>query len=162
MAYSQMAESIRGNYSDCCLTDSYTEPNCRIDVSGLDSSELATVHGDLNQRCPNHGVATRLCDRLIFGRLNQDFICAVEIKGGKNPELSKAIKQIQGGLDFAKSILRNRIVDKWYPLLFFDGKMKGNDLRLLNTRKVSYGGRPKSKLIDRIACGSSLLTHLNR
>ena len=76
--------------------------------------------------------------------------------------MSKAIKQIQGGLDLAKSILRNRIVDKWYPLLFFDGKMKGNDLRLLNTRKVSYGGRPKSKLIDRIDCGSSLLAYLNR
>ncbi len=160
MAYSQIAESIRGTYGDCCLTDLYEEPNCRIDVSGMEDSELATIHGDFNQRCPNHGVATRLCDRLIFGRLNGDFICAAELKGGRNPEVPKAISQIQGGLELARSILRNRTIEKWYPLLFFRGRMKGNDLRAIQTRTVSYGG--KRKLVDRIDCGSSLLNYLNR
>ena len=160
MAYSQMAESIRRTYGDCCLTESYTEPNCRIDVSGLESSELATVHGDLNQRCPDHRVANRLCDRLIFGRLNGDFICAAELKGGRNPEVPKAIRQIQGGLELARSMFGNRTIERWYPLLFFRGKMKGNDLRAIQTRTVSYGG--KKKLIDRIDCGSSLLKYLNR
>ena len=51
----------------------------------------------------------------------------------------------------ARSILGNRTVERWYPLLFFRGKMKGNDLRTLQTRTVSYGG--KRKLIDRIGCG---------
>jgi hypothetical protein len=160
MVYSQMAESIRNTYGDCCLCDSYVEPNCRIDVSGLKDSELAAIHGDHNQRCPNHGVDSRLCDRLIFGRLNGDFICAAELKGGGNPEVPKAISQIQGGLDLARSILQNRTVDKWYPLLFFRGRMRGNDLRAIQTRTVSYGG--KRKLIDRIDCGSSLLNYLNR
>ncbi len=160
MAYSQMAERIRGTYGDCCLTDSHSEQNCRIDVSGMGDSELATIHGDLNQRCPNHEVTTRLCDRLIFGRLDEDFICAAEFKGGRNPKVPKAISQIQGGLNLARSILGNRIVEKWYPLLFFSGKMKGNDLRTLQTKRVSYGG--KKKLIDRIDCGSSLLSYLNR
>lgn len=160
MAYSQMAENILATYGDCCLTDSYAEPSCRIDVSGLESSDLATVHGDFNQQCRNHGAPGRLCDRLIFGRLNDDFICAAELKGGKNPEIPKAIRQIQGGLDLARSILRNRTIERWYPLLFFSGKMKGNDLRALQTRTVSYGG--KKKLIDRLGCGASLLTYLNR
>ena len=162
MVYSQLAESIRSTYAACCLTDSYSETNCRIDVSGLDRSELATVHGDCNQRCQKHKVSSRLCDRLIFGRLDQDFMCAVEIKGGKNPEVSKAIKQIQGGLDLAKSILQNRTVERWYPLLLFSGKMKGNDLRILQTRKVAYSGKEKKKLVDRIDCGSSLLAYLNK
>ena len=43
MAYSQLAESIRDTYGNCCLTDSFTEPNCRIDVSGLEDSRLATI-----------------------------------------------------------------------------------------------------------------------
>ena len=159
MAYSQMAESIRSTYGNCCLTDSYTEPNCRIDISGLESSDVATVHGDLNQGCPTHGAAGRLCDRLIFGRFKEDFICAVELKGGRNPEVPKAISQIQGGLDLARSILGSRLVDKWYPMLFFGGSMRGNDLRAIQTRTVSYGG--KKKLIDRIDCGSSLLGYLN-
>ena len=166
MAYSQLAESIRSTYGNCCLTDSYTESNCRIDISGLESSELASVHGDLNQRCPTHGVASRLCDRLIFGRLTDDFICAAELKGGRNPEVPKAVSQIQGGLDLARSILGNRTIDRWYPLLFFTvggrnkGRMKGNDLSTLRTSRVSYGG--KKKLVDRIDCGSSLLGYLNR
>lgn len=166
MTYSQMAASIRETYGDCCLTDSFTEPNCRIDVSGLENPQLAAIHGDLNQRCSNHGVAARLCDRLIFGRLNGDFICAAELKGGKNPEVPKAISQIQGGLDLARSILGNRTIERWYPLLFFTvggrnrGKMKGNDLSALRTKRVSYGG--KKKLVDRIDCGSSLLAYLNR
>ncbi len=160
MAYSQIAENIRETHGDCCLTDSYTESNCRIDVLGLENSQLATIHGDLNQRCPNHRVATRLCDRLIFGKLNGDFICVAELKGGRNPEVPKAISQIQGGLNLARSILGNRIVEKWYPLLFFRGRMRGNDLRAIQTRTVSYSG--KKKLIDRIDCGSSLRQYLNR
>ena len=160
MAFSRLADSIRDTYSDCCLTDSYVDQNCRIDTSGLDEPNLTTIHGDQNQRCPNHGVVTRLCDRLIFGRLNNDFICAAELKGGRNPEVPKAISQIQGGLNLARSILGNRTVEQWYPLLFFRGRMKGNDLRTLQTRTVSYGG--KRKLIDRIDCGSRLLDYLNR
>ncbi len=160
MAYSQFGESIRNTYGTCCLTDSYSEPNCRMDVSGLEDSELATIHGDLNQSCRNHGVASRLCDRLMFGKLHGDFICAAELKGGRNPEVPKAISQIQGGLNLARSILRNRTIEKWYPLLFFRGKMRGNDLRVIQTRTVSYGG--KKKLVDRIDCGSSLRAYLNR
>ena len=99
MAFSRLAESIRDTYGDCCLTESYAEPNCRIDTSGLEGPQLAAIHGDLNQRCPNHRVATRLCDRLIFGRLNEDFVCAAELKGGRNSEVPKAIAQIQGGLN---------------------------------------------------------------
>ncbi len=160
MAYSQLAESIRSIYGSCCLTDSYADRNCRINVSGLESAELATIHGDFNQSCRNHRVDSRLCDRLIFGRLKEDFICAAELKGGRNPEVPKAIRQIQGGLNLAGAILRNRTVEKWYPLLFFSGKMKGNDLSALRTKKVSYGG--KKRLLDRIDCGSSLLDYLNR
>ena len=160
MAYSQLAESIRTTYRDCCLTESYAEPNCRIDVSGLEDANLATIHGDLNQRCRDHGVASRLCDRLIFGHHKGDFVCAAELKGGRNPEVPKAIRQIQGGLNLARTILRNRTIERWYPLLFFRGKMKGNDLRTIQTRTVRYNG--KSKLVDRLDCGSSLLAYLNR
>jgi hypothetical protein len=96
----------------------------------------------------------------MFGKLHGDFICAAELKGGRNPEVPKAISQIQGGLNLARSILRNRTIEKWYPLLFFRGKMRGNDLRVIQTRTVSYGG--KKKLVDRIDCGSSLRAYLNR
>ena len=158
MASFQFPESIRREYGACCLTNSYEEPNCRIDISRFGCSALATVHGDLNQRCSNHRRPARLCDRVIFGSLNEDFICAAEIKGGKNPEVPKAIRQIQGGLDLARSMLQSLSIEHWYPLLFSSGKMKGNDLRTLQTRRVSYGG--KKKYVDRIDCGTSLYDFL--
>ena len=160
MANSQVAEAIRNTYGDCCLTNSYTDQNCSIDISGLDRSDLATVHGDQNQSCQEHKRPNRLCDRLVFGQLDGDFLCAIELKGGKNPGVPTAIRQIQGGLELARSILQNHPLKRWYPLLFFNGKMKGNDLRTLQTRRVSYGG--KKKLIDQIDCGSSLFSYLSR
>ena len=160
MAYSQMSDSIRSTYGDCCLTHEYAEPNCRIDVSGLEDANLAAIHGDRNQSCQRHRVSSHLCDRLVFGQLGQDFVCSIEMKGGKNPEVSTAIRQIQGGLDLAKSILDNRVVGKWYPLLFYSGKIKSNEYHILQTKKVSYSGKPKT--VDRLDCGSSLLTYLNK
>ena len=160
---SQYSEEIRKEYIGCCLTNSYGENNCSIGLTGITASELTTIHGDLNQSCQKHAVPSQLCDRIIFGRLNSEFVCAAEIKGGKNPEMSKAIKQIQGGLDLAGSILSGKSVEHWYPMLFFSGKMSANDVRLLNTRKVAFGsGKPKSKTVDRLDCGSSLLAYLNK
>ncbi len=115
---------------------------------------LVTIHGDQNQQCSKHKRPGRLCDRLIFGYLGREFICAAEIKGGKNPEVPKAVRQIQGGLDLARELLNNRTQGDWYPLLFFSGKMKGNDLRALSTKTVSFGG--KKKRVVRINCGASL------
>ncbi len=160
MASFGFAGNIRDEYGSCCFTDSYVEQNCRIDISGLNESAIAAIHGDFNQRCLKHKAPGRLCDRLIFGNLNENFICAAELKGGKNPEVPKAIRQIQGGLELAKSILGNRHMAHWYPLLFFRGKMRGNDLRALQTRTVSYGG--KKKLVDRIDCGANLHDYLTR
>ena len=160
---SQFAKEIRREYGHCCLTTSYGENSCSIGLSGITSADLTTIHGDLNQRCKKHGNPSQLCDRIIFGQLDQEFICAVEIKGGKNSEVSKAIKQIQGGLDLARLIVNNNPVDCWYPLLFFSGKMNATELRLLNTKKVSYNdGKPKSKTVVRIDCGSSLLNFLQK
>ena len=50
MANSQLTESIRNTHGNCCLTDSYTDQNCSIDISRLDRTELATIHGDQNQK----------------------------------------------------------------------------------------------------------------
>ena len=150
----ELLEPIRDEYSECCLTNDYQENHCRIDLTGLDPSTLVTIHGDQNQQCSKHKRPGRLCDRLIFGYLGREFICAAEIKGGKNPEVPKAVRQIQGGLDLARELLNNRTQGDWYPLLFFSGKMKGNDLRALSTKTVSFGG--KKKRVVRINCGASL------
>ena len=104
----ELLKPLRDEYSECCLTNDYQENHCRIALTGLDPSTLVTIDGDQNQQCSKHRQPGRLCDRLIFGYLGKEFICAAEIKGGKNPEVPKAVHQIQGGLDLAREMLSNR------------------------------------------------------
>ena len=143
---------------DCCIAGSYQENHCRLDITGLESSLLATLHGSSFQS--NHNWRGRLCDLVIFGRLNGYFVCAVELKGGQSADTSVAIEQIQGGLDLAVSLLQSRAPQKFYPLLLYSGSMPRKELDALRKNMVSYRG--KKERIDRIDCGSRLLDYLNR
>ena len=161
MNSSSLTDAIRREYGGCCLTDSYRDQGCGIDVSGFNPHALVTIHGTQFQRCPKHGSSSRLCDRLIFGRLvrsNRPFVCAAELKGGKNLDASVAIKQIQGGLDLAGRVLSNRSKIDWYPLLFYSGGPQKRELGVLRTRKVRFRG--EQRIVDRVDCGSSLIRYL--
>ena len=156
MTSPKFAETVHTQYHDCCLTNCYENEGCRIDIGGFNSGSLITIHGTKYQHCLKHQKPGRLCDRLIFGRLaSRDFVCAAELKGGKNLHASVAIDQIQNGLTLAHGMLSNQSTVDWYPLLFYRGGLRGHGLRLLGSRKVSFGG--KKKLVERVDCGSSLL-----
>ena len=151
MTSPRFAETVHNQYHDCCLTDCYEDEGCRIDIGGFNPGSLTTIHGTKHQDCLKHRRPGRLCDRLIFGRLdnlNRDLVCAAELKGGKNPDASVAINQIQGGLTLAQGMLDGRSTVDWYPLLFCQGRSRGHGLKLLRSRKVSFRG--KRKLVDRV------------
>ena len=157
MSPRRIAEELRNQHCKCCLTTSYQDHGCKIDVQGLDKSELATIHGDKHQE--HHGTTGKLCDRLIFGEGDENFVCSVELKGGNNVKVSDAILQIQGGLDLAKTLLNSRLDWSWYALLAYSGSMSGKGTQLLRTKTVSFGG--KRRLVDRVDCGFSLLSYLS-
>ena len=162
MTSPKFAETVHNQYHDCCLTDCYEDEGCKIDIGGFNSGSLTTIHGTKHQDCLKHRSPGRLCDRLIFGRLdnlNRDFLCAAELKGGKNLDASVAIRQIQSGLALADVMLDGRSTVDWYPLLFYQGKSRGHALKLLRSKKVFFRGKKKS--VDRVDCGSSLLRHLS-
>ena len=79
MSPSSIAEKLRDKHGDCCLTNSYEDHGCKIDVQGLDQAKLATIHGGKYQK--HHGIEGKLCDRLIFGERDNKFLCSVELKG---------------------------------------------------------------------------------
>ena len=161
MTSPKFAETVHNQYHDCCLADSYEDDGCKIDIGGFNSGVLITIDGTKHQHCLKHRSSGRLCDRLIFGRLaSRDFVCAAELKGGKNLDASVGIKQIQSGLTLAHRMLGNGTTVDWYPLLFYGGSLRGQGLKLLRSRKVSFGGMRKS--VQQVKCGSSLLKHLSR
>ena len=148
---------IRAQHGSCCLTNSYRDRGCTIDVRGLDRSRLATIHGDKHQK--QHEITGKLCDRLIFGDGDRAFLCSVELKGGKNVRVSEAIEQIQRGLDLAVGLLDSDPDWDWYPLMAYRSGVSSTEVRLPLSRRVSFRG--KKKLIDMVKCGFSLLRYLS-
>ena len=151
-------EAVRQAHSHCCITDSYEENRCGLDMRGLDSSRLVTLHGTRYQS--NHCWHGRLCDRVIFGRVNEYFVCAVEFKGGRSADISAAIDQIQGGLNLAAELRLGQWATDWHPLLVYSGGVPMDEVTVIRTRQVSF--RNQRRLVRRVDCGSSLLAYLNR
>ena len=144
--------SIRNEHLDCCITETYEDEGCRLDVSGLSRPSLTTIDGSDYQA--NHPWEGRLCDRIIVGQSNGNFVCAVELKGGRNILMSEAIDQIQRGLDLADSLLQALAPKNWYPLLAYSGSMSGRERDLLRNKRVRFRGG--TARVDRIDCGASL------
>lgn len=158
MTLASRVSGIRTTHRDCCITDIYEDEGCRLDVRGLQQSSLTTISGTNYQS--NHPWQGRLCDRVIIGQSHGNFVCAVELKGGRNITMSDAINQIQRGLDLAASLLQSSSPARWYPLLAYSGSMSRRESNMLRRIKVSYrGGRA---FVDRIACGASLRAYLDR
>ena len=151
-------EAVRQAHSHCCITDSYEENRCGLDMRRLDRSELVTLHGTRYQS--SHGWQGRLCDRVILGRMNGNFVCAVEFKGGRSADISTAIDQIQGGLNLAAELRLGQWATDWHPLLVYSGGMPRDEVTVFRNKKVSFGNQ--RRLVRRIDCGSSLLAYLNQ
>ncbi len=158
MTLESAISNIRREHRNCCLTDSYQENRCRLDITGLDRSSVTTIDGTNYQS--NHKWQGRLCDRIIFGRLGELFVCAVELKGGRSTDVSVAIEQIQGGVNLATLLLQSLLPEKCYPLLLYSGSMPKRERDVFLKTTISYRG--KKMRVDRIDCGSSLLDYLNR
>ena len=158
MTPAKYLKRIRDIHGDCCITNSYEDHGCKVDIRSLDKSALTTIHGDKHQK--HHGLDTKLCDRLIFGQRGKVFVCSVELKGGKNVNVLKAISQVQGGLNLARDLLSAQSECNWYPILAYSGSLNGKGLQLLRAKTVSFRGR--KKVVDREECGFDLHRYLSQ
>ena len=145
-------------HQSCCITDSYEENRCGLDVRGLERSNLIALHGTNYQS--NHRWQGRLCDRIIMGSLDENFVCAVEFKGGRSADIATAIDQIQGGLNLAVDLQLGSWATKWHPILVYSGSVPRDELTVLQRKQVTY--RNQKRLVRRLDCGSSLLNYLNK
>ena len=158
MTQESVLNRVLREHQSCCITDSYEENRCSLDVRGLDHSNLIAVHGTNYQS--NHDWQGRLCDRIIMGNLGKNFLCAVEFKGGRSADIATAIEQIQGGLNLAVALRLGSWATEWYPILVYSGSVPRDELNVLQKRQVTY--RNQKRLVRRIDCGSRLLDYLNK
>ena len=156
MIQDDIVEHIRSIHSQCCITRRSGERNCSLNTRGFDSSSLVMLDGTRYQRA--HSYSDKLCDRIVFGRWEDtNFVCAAELKGGRNLDVSEAIQQIQNGLSVAASALYHHEIDNWFPVLLYRGGLGAIGTTKLRTRLVTLPTRHTNSLeVIKRDCDSSL------
>lgn len=149
-------QNIRQNHVSC-ITKSCQENKCRLQLDGVSPTSLAIIHGAKYQK--SNSFTEKLCDRIVFCGEHGLIMAAVELKGGKNVNISDAREQIQNGLRIAESILGVHPVTEWFPLLLYNGGMHPDETRLLRAKSVEFRGERKN--IDKRNCGTRLSTVLS-
>ena len=132
---------IRRSYPNC-ITESCRERGCSLQLDGFSRASMAIIHGGKYQE--ENDFTEKLCDRIVFCREHGLILAAVELKGGGDVRMSDAIQQIQNGLSVAMTILDNRPVAEWLPLLLYSGSMDPSETRLLRTKPVKFRGQQKN------------------
>ena len=150
-------ERIRRRYASS-TTESCSEDRCSLGLNGLAPESLAIIDGAEYQRAQRF--PEKLCDRMVFLAGRGLVIAAVELKGGRNLDVSTAIEQIQNGLTVAGDILRGCVVKDWIPMLMYSGRMTPRVANVLRTRRVRFRG--ERKIVDRKDCGTQLVTVLEK
>ena len=152
----KIIEEIRDGYADC-MTQSCKEGRCSLRLDDVDPASLAIISGTEYQKTKSF--TDKLCDRILFCGERGLILAAVELKGGKNVDMSAAIKQIQNGLSVADAILGKHTVSDWYPLLLYSGSVGANGTRLLKNKSVKF--KLERKNVMKLGCGTSLSSILS-
>ncbi len=151
MTTPNLVDHIRQAYANC-IARSCKEKSCALQLDNVSQNSLAIVHGTKYQK--THGLTEKLCDRMIFCAEHGFILVAVELKSGRNINMSDAIEQIQNGLGLAADILKNHPVAEWVPVLLYSGGMNSHEIRLLQNKSVKFRG--DRKLVIKRDCGTKL------
>lgn len=130
-----------------CQCVSCSEGNCHVDLTGL-AAQVEVVKLECVKKLLR--LAGRMCDCGIVWK-NRRFIAAVELKGGKNLAVDRAVAQIQQGLHTMESVLSGQTVEDFFPILLFRDR---DPTPSLGAVRVSFRGSQR-RVIAR-PCGARL------
>ena len=156
MNQDDIVEHIRNTHLRCCLTKKSGENRCSLNTRGFGDESLVMLDGSKYQKA--HDYSGKLCDRIVFGHWGERrFVCAVELKGGRNVDVSEAVNQIRNGLLVAADSLLGHSIAGWYPILLFSGRLGGTGTTKLRTSQITLPTtRRNSSEVIKKDCGSSL------
>ena len=154
MTASNFPERVSEQHPYCCTVSKCIDEGCELNIEGWPIPPLIIIGGDQYQRAHRAGGA--LCDFTLFGRSPERFVCAVEMKGGKNLDAKHAVDQIKGGLAIAESNFAKGEVDRWYPVLLH--RYEGNyfDKRFLFSSNAIVAFHGEKLRVEMHKCGSCL------
>ena len=107
-------------------------------------------------RIPRNG---KHCDYLFVGEESEiAWVAPIELKGG-NLGAQDALDQLQGGVRAADTWLPQRSSFQFVPVLAHGKRIHKQDLRTLNSRKLTLRGQKRQTVL--IRCGDPLKVALS-
>ena len=163
MNKSEILENIRDQIGEQNLFDgnSFRRGQCSVNLAGVSEDNRVVV--DLDKVFPGGQQEENQCECVIFyfDTTANFVVVPMELKGGRNAEAAKAVRQLKGGAAFASTYIPSGFKTICRPILFHSGINKTEVTQLKKPQsKVSFGG--KSFEIKTARCGNKLADVLPR
>lgn len=155
---SEILESIRKQIGSDKLFhgNSFKKGNCSADISGVSENDRVVI--DLDKVFPDGQQGMNQCECVIFYFDDTDnlIVVPIELKGGKNAEVEKAVEQLKGGTVYADNFTPSDTKTVLYPILFHNSLSRAEVRRLKHHQsRIQFHG--KTYEVKTARCGSKLI-----
>ena len=158
MSKSEILESIQKQVGEANLFNEnlLVQGKCSADFAGVSENDRVVV--DLDKVFPSGRDGKKQCECIIFyfDAAANFIVVPVELKGGRNTELLKAVKQLKSGAEFADDYVPCGFKSTCHPVLFHKRPLSTAAYRQLRKpeSQVLFGG--KLFEIKTARCGDKL------
>ena len=133
----------------------FKKGNCSVDLTGFSENDRVVVDLDKVYTHGQHQQNQCECILFFFDDIGNFIVVPIELKGGKNAESAKAVKQLKGGAGFAIGYTPKKYKNICRPVLFHNSISRSEVTQLKkDMSKVLFCGN--SYEIKTARCGSKL------
>lgn len=158
MNRSEILEGIRNQIGEDNLFsgNSFRRGQCSADLTDVSEDDRIVV--DLDKIFPDGQEGENQCECVVFyfDAAANFVVVPIELKGGKNAEATKSVKQLRGGADFATAYTPNGFKSICHPILFHNG-LSRMEVRQLNKNQARVRFQGKLFEIKTARCGGKLV-----
>lgn len=159
MSKSEILEDIRNQVGEDNLFNEnlFVQGRCSVDL--IDVSEDDRVVVDLDKLFPSGREGKKQCECILFcfDAASNFVAIPIELKGGRNTKVTKAIQQLKSGGQFADDYVPCGFKNICYPVLFHKRPLSTAEYRQLKKPKSRVPFGQGSFEIKTARCGGKLV-----
>ena len=164
MNRSEILEDIRDRIGEENLFEGnlFEEGECSVDLTGVSENDRVVV--DLDKKFPGGRWRQKQCECVLFyfDDVANFVVVPIELKGGKNTEVTKAVEQLKSGANFAAIYTPCNCKSVCQPVLFHKRPLSTAEYRQLKKPKSKIFFRGEPFEIKTARCGNKLADVLPR
>jgi hypothetical protein len=144
---------LPGRSLRCRVDECGDDEGCHVDLSSPDSPEVVVLSMDCLRKISRH--SGDICDYSVIFTQRQ-IVTAIELKGGKNLPIERAVAQINGGTALLLALLDGQKISEFYPILAYHSR---DPIPSLSDLRITF--RKTVMRVLAYPCGTRLTTILS-